>query len=34
MKHFITGTDQATEIKVDYVYDVPGISGSNGCARL
>jgi hypothetical protein len=34
MKRFITGTDQATEIKVDYVYDVPGISDSNGCARL
>jgi hypothetical protein len=27
MKHFITGTDQATEITVDYVYDVPGLSG-------
>jgi hypothetical protein len=27
MKHFITGTDQATEITVDYIYDVPGLSG-------
>lgn len=27
MKHFITGTDQATEITVEYVYDVPGLSG-------
>jgi hypothetical protein len=26
IKHFITGADQATEVTVDYVYDVPGIS--------
>jgi len=25
LKHFITGTDWATEIAVDYVYDVPGL---------
>lgn len=27
LKHFFTGADQATEITVDYVYDVPGLSG-------
>jgi hypothetical protein len=27
MKHFITGTEPVTEITVDYVYDVPGLSG-------
>jgi hypothetical protein len=26
LKHFITGADPATEITVDYVYDVPGLS--------
>ncbi len=26
LKHFLTGADQPTEIAVDYVYDVPGLS--------
>ena len=26
LKHFMTGADQTTEIAVDYVYDVPGLS--------
>jgi len=26
LKHFFTGADLATEITVDYVYDVPGLS--------
>lgn len=27
LKHFITGTDPATEINVDYIYEIPGLSG-------
>lgn len=27
LKHFITGTDPATQINVDYLYEVPGLSG-------
>jgi hypothetical protein len=26
LKHFITGADPATEITVDYVYEIPGLS--------
>ena len=26
LKHFITGADPATEINVDYVYEIPGLS--------
>jgi hypothetical protein len=26
LKHFVTGADQATEITVDYIYEIPGIS--------
>jgi hypothetical protein len=26
LKHFITGTDPATQINVDYVYEIPGLS--------
>ena len=25
LKHFITGADQAAEIRVDYVYEIPGL---------
>lgn len=28
LKHFITSADQTTEVTVDYVYDVPGISSA------
>jgi hypothetical protein len=28
LKHFITGVDQTTEVTVDYVYEVPGISSA------
>lgn len=27
LKHFITGADPTTQIVVDYVYEVPGLSG-------
>jgi hypothetical protein len=26
LKHFITGADQATEIAINYIYHVPGLS--------
>jgi hypothetical protein len=26
LKHFITGADPATEINVDYIYEIPGLS--------
>jgi hypothetical protein len=25
LKHFITGVDEATQINVDYIYEVPGL---------
>ena len=28
LKHFITGEDLATEINVDYVYEIPGLARS------
>jgi hypothetical protein len=27
LKHFITGSDHSTEIAVDYIYEIPGLSG-------
>jgi DNA-directed RNA polymerase specialized sigma24 family protein len=26
LKHFITGADPATEINVDYIYEIPGLA--------